>query len=252
MQFRLRTLLIAVTLVTLPLGYVAWERQQCRRGQQAMEMLNQKSEYLPAVTRFGTSAYNRPKWLKSILGDDEFRRVNNAVLGGNSFSDSDVRALALLPNLDYVVIESPNVTDEGVTHLRGLKKVERFHVIGNRSLSGKSWAVLGEWQHLHVLWLDGSHFGGDGILQLPALANLKELSVNNTNLTDAGLERISWLPNLESLDLSHTQVSDAGLVHLKRLANLKDLTLENTKITNAGVKELRKALPNAVISHWKS
>ena len=44
LQFRLSTLLIAVTLVSLPLGYVAWEREQCRRGEEALEMLQRRAE----------------------------------------------------------------------------------------------------------------------------------------------------------------------------------------------------------------
>ena len=43
-QFGLSTLLIGLTLFSLPLGYVAWEREECRRGQAALDILNQNPE----------------------------------------------------------------------------------------------------------------------------------------------------------------------------------------------------------------
>ena len=252
LQFRLRTLLIAVTLVSLPLGYVAWEREQCRQGQQAMEILEQRSEYDGATRRLGrliTPSYEHSKWLKSILGDDEFRRVITVSLEGNSVSDSDLQVLAIFPNLDFVVIESQNVTDEGIAHLRGLKKVERFHFIGNWKVSENCWEVLGRWHHLRELSFHDSLFDDDDVLTLPALLNLKELRLSQTIISDAGLERISWLTSLESLDLSSTQVSDTGLVHLRRLVNLKELSVKNTNVTDKGVKELQKALPKTFTSY---
>ena len=47
--------------------------------------------------------------------------------------------------------------------------------------------------------------------------------------------------------LNNTQVTDAGLENLKGLTNLTDLFLNNTQVTDAGVKELQKALPNCHI-----
>ena len=77
LQFRLRTLLIAVTLVALLLGYVAWEREQCRRGRQALNMLVQKP---PGEYSWPTS--DRPGWLKYLLGDNQFRYSKSAALDG--------------------------------------------------------------------------------------------------------------------------------------------------------------------------
>ena len=57
------------------------------------------------------------------------------------------------------------------------------------------------------------------------------------------------LSNLETLTLNSTQISDAGLVHLKDLTNLRYLGLNGTQITDAGLAELQQALPSCEINH---
>jgi hypothetical protein len=46
------------------------------------------------------------------------------------------------------------------------------------------------------------------------------------------------------LSLDDTQVTDAGLSRLKTLKQLRWLKLTRTKVTDAGVVELKKSLPN--------
>lgn len=246
-QFGLSTLLIGLTLFSLPLGYIAWEREQCRRGEEALAILNRKSVVVWKLEK-STPESSRPKWLSSILGDDHFRRVNVAALEGDLFVDSDLRELAVIPNLEVIWICGSRITDDGIEHLRGLRKVKHFSFIQGRNVSGKSWEVLSGWNNLRTLAFNGTHFGDNGILKLPALTNLTELRLNATNCTDAGLEGIGKLKSLESLTLPGTQVSDAGLVNLRPLTNLRYLTLEDTQVSNAGVQELRRALPNTEIN----
>ena len=52
------------------------------------------------------------------------------------------------------------------------------------------------------------------------------------------------IENLQLLSLDGTQVTDAGLVHLKRLSSLRWLKLTRTKVTDDGVRELQKSLPH--------
>ena len=47
--------------------------------------------------------------------------------------------------------------------------------------------------------------------------------------------------------MENTQITDAGLEHLKGLTQLRTLGLVDTKATDKGVKEIRKALPKTSI-----
>jgi len=53
---------------------------------------------------------------------------------------------------------------------------------------------------------------------------------------------------IREVSLSGTDATDKDLAQLTGLAALKTLGLWGTQVTDAGVAELRKALPNCVIS----
>lgn len=75
------------------------------------------------------------------------------------------------------------------------------------------------------------------------LGNPVAVSLEGTQITDAGLDRLEGFRSLERLSLHGTQITDAGLVHIQTLDNLDFLNLGNTDITDAGlayVKDLKK------------
>jgi len=61
------------------------------------------------------------------------------------------------------------------------------------------------------------------------------------------LEYLKDLPKIQTLSLDGTDITDAGLEHLEGLTLLQTLSLIGTKVTDAGVKRLQKALPNCHI-----
>ena len=78
---------------------------------------------------------------------------------------------------------------------------------------------------------------------LRALAQLKDLNLSRTQITDAGLERLGAFKQLRYLDLTETAISDVGVECLKGLTELETVLLQDTKVTAAGEKRLLKALP---------
>ncbi len=70
------------------------------------------------------------------------------------------------------------------------------------------------------------------------LPNLKELQLDASGVSDAGLAGLIRFQSLEDLALRHTSIGDAGLVHVGRLRNLHYLRLEGTNVTGAGMSEL--------------
>jgi hypothetical protein len=68
---------------------------------------------------------------------------------------------------------------------------------------------------------------------------LKELELQNTKVTSAGLKHLSSLKTLTDLNLCEDAISDDGLKHLSSLANLENLSLTDAKgVTGAGLKHL--------------
>jgi Leucine-rich repeat (LRR) protein len=255
LQFRLRTLLIGVTLAALPLGYVAWEREQCRRGEAARAMIYRNSgrdgffspedfdEVLVSFTETESPHFPRPEWLKDILGNDRFRLLVSAYLQGDALADADLARLEALPNLRKLSIADSNVTAEGVANLRGLNRLKKFSFEHNGKASDARWEILSGWKQLRELSFDGSDFRDASVPCLAPLVSLKQLQISNTKITDAGLAAFPPLTTLECLDLSGTEVSDDGLQFLSRLTNLRKLRLEDTKFSGLGLRHL-VALPH--------
>lgn len=55
---------------------------------------------------------------------------------------------------------------------------------------------------------------------------------------------VDCFADVSEVALTNTQVTDAGLEHLKGLTSLQELYLGNTQVTRAGVARLRTSLPN--------
>lgn len=73
---------------------------------------------------------------------------------------------------------------------------------------------------------------------LSDIANLYDLDLSGTEITDDDLIPLGSIPHLQRLDLSETKISDAGLIHLSALSDLRTLNLYGTAITDAGLDHL--------------
>jgi Leucine-rich repeat (LRR) protein len=67
------------------------------------------------------------------------------------------------------------------------------------------------------------------------LAGLKDLTLQNTSVTDAGLAPFKDCKNLTRLHLMNTPISDVGLAHFKDCKDLRMLFLGGTQVTDAGL-----------------
>src|SRR5262249_22199444 len=175
--------IVAVVLVVVALGLqigVPIYRQQV-----AIREIERVGGYVTLGSR-------GPEWLRDWLGFGgkwvEFVDPPIAVyLMGSSADDATLVHLRAIRTLEQVALNT-QVTDAGLSHLKGL-------------------------DHLEVLRLDGTQVTDAGMIHLKGLKSLNQLGLCSTRITDAGLLQISGLPKLNFLSLDNTQVTDAGLVH---------------------------------------
>ena len=76
-------------------------------------------------------------------------------------------------------------------------------------------------------------------MSLRGSTNLLSLDLQDTDVSDDGLQELKPLVNLRSLVLAHTCVGDAGLEHLKSIPSLRSLNLSRLKITDRGMQSIR-------------
>jgi len=81
----------------------------------------------------------------------------------------------------------------------------------------------------------------DAILEdIGQLSGLRRLSLENTTVTDRGLERLKDCQQLRYLNLVNTQVTDGGIDALHGLPQLREVYLYGTKVTQQGIAVLRQ------------
>ena len=95
---------------------------------------------------------------------------------------------------------------------------------------------------LRKLSLEDIQMTDAGMARLSELVKLESVNLRDT-VSDTGISRLVALQQLRDLNLSYTPIGDAGIAHLVALPHLRRLALDGTKITDAALGRLR-VLPN--------
>lgn len=160
-QFRLRTLLIAILILSLPLSWFAVRLQRARRQREAVAAIEGLG---------GNVQYERPQgkqqpvssWLRDLLGRDFFDRVTLVYLQGN-VTNADLEHLTALLDLERLMLRSPQITDAGLKHLQGMS-------------------------NLRYLTLISTSITDAGLTHLEGLPNLQGLTIDDADVTLEGVE----------------------------------------------------------------
>jgi hypothetical protein len=228
-QFGVRSLLLCVVAVSVPLGWFAWEMERARRQREAVEVIVGKGGSIFYDYEIGEEGHFIPhqetlirRWSNSLFGPDFCADVVEVVCFRCDHGNDVASYVKRLPEVEFVTMAETQFDDTGLAHLRGATKLRKL-------------------QLSDVLVTD------DGLTYVKQLSNLESLALNRTQITDAGLRDIEDLTRLTELNLIQTKVTNVGLVHLKRLTSLRELFLGGTQVTDEGVKKLQQALPDCRI-----
>jgi hypothetical protein len=162
-RFRLRTLLVAIALIALALG---WRVDKAHRQRLAVAAVNRRGgSVLFDDQRIRVTPPTVPRWLERLVGRDYFHEVVWADLGGTDLTDPGLSDLAGLAGLQGLVLSGTRVDDAGLVSLRRLPRLRR-------------------------LYLDQTRIGDAGLAHLEGLKELEELDLHDTRVTDAGIERL--------------------------------------------------------------
>jgi hypothetical protein len=83
--------------------------------------------------------------------------------------------------------------------------------------------------------------------RLSCFDRLRELSLQRSAVTDAGLSNLMGMRSLRRLSLRGSSITDVGLRFLAKMTWLQEIDLVNTQATAQGIAELHQSLPGALI-----
>jgi hypothetical protein len=212
-RFRLRTLLVVVTLACLGLGWFVNLGYYQRRILASLAELKPVVAYDYQYDERGIYRPNAvstaPQWLRRSLGEDGVADVVGVWLGrehsanARFVDDAVLGRIAQFKKLRALGLNFTNVTDEGLKKIAGLTELE-------------------------YLYLSGTAITNEGVAHLAGMKRLKEVHLSFTRIDDGALEVIRGLPELKTVWLDGTAVTDAGLTFLESSRKLKSLHVNNT------------------------
>jgi len=227
-QFSLRSLVVLVVAVAVPLGWFGVKMREAERQRRAVVAVeraggwveyHQMDEFLQMTGRQEPPA---PAWLMKLVGVDFFADIAVVSLSSTAVGNETMEHLSVLTKLEVLLLGDTNVSDLGLEHLTSMTKLE-------------------------VLSLADTNVSDLGLEHLKGMTKLTRLTLSETQITDLGLKHLGGMTSLLNLSLYCTHVSDVGLKHLKGLANLHYVDVSDTQVTVEGIKDLREALPSCAI-----
>jgi hypothetical protein len=193
-QFGVRSLLLFLVAVSVPLGWFAWEMERARRQREAVEWVERSGgwvfygeDYSGDAGPFGPPPQSLLQWL---LGRNFWYEVDDVYLSTANITNDDLTKLRPLAELRSLDLDANQITDGGLKHVRQLTE-------------------------LRELLLAGADITDEGLTSLQTLTKLQHLGLTGTDVTDHGLEYLRGFKNLQCLQLYGTAVTSDGVTALQ-------------------------------------
>lgn len=173
----------------------------------------------PALVLLAYAAAVETGWIEKAGGTvtrDSAGHVTAVDLRASWITDSDMPALARMPDLKRLDLSLTRISDRGLRTLKTAPGIEELNLYFAEQVGDEGAAVLRNWKHL------------------------KRLNLRGTKITDSTLEMLAGVPAIEWLDIGSAQITDTGLDHLSALTNLRRLTMGGNKLTDTALQFLRQ------------
>ena len=110
--------------------------------------------------------------------------------------DEDLELLKRFPNLRELSLGMTAITDAGLKHISGLKKLTILGLVGTK-ITDRGLRELKGLQNLEILRLGNTAIGDNGLKELESLKKLEDVGLRGTATTEAGLRALKEaIPNL--------------------------------------------------------
>ena len=193
-------------------------------------------------------------------------------------TDAGLARLGHLSELRHIDLHwCDDITDVGIKHLTGLKKVETFFGAFGPRITDASYEVFGGWDTLRQIRSGHERITDRAMEHLARCKRLTTLFVpegvtwrglaqfadhqlvrlllsGNKNIDNAAIAELVpiWqhMASLRLLDLSHTALSNDSVPLLSRLRQVKDLKLYKSGVKADGIAEVEQKLNLASKAGW--
>jgi hypothetical protein len=279
MRYRLRTLLIVVTVISAALGLLVSEYRRVVQQRQVLDGIDDLGGGVGKL--YSLSILNPRTILRSLFGnegyasehlvyfdsqantqlqdEDDLRLLNDLehvtqlTLRGPFFTDKSLRQIAPLRELKRLRLEDTQVTAAGFKELQFPSQLEYLLLTG-ATIDDSTLSCLTGFPNLKRLDLIQTNLTGSGLARLKTLRHLDHVCLANNGLSNASMRDIGQIESLIQIEITEDRIDDSGIALLGSLNELFRLELYCSKITGKGLATLAQmpnlevllVLPNAV------
>ena len=195
LRFGIRALLVATTLVAIPLAIYAYDMSMAARQIAIVKHLRANGGSVIRYEWEHDANWNKgertyPAWMKRFLGEDGLYAVNTLFLESKKEPDELLIQASGLRRLRMLKLPGCNITVDS------LQPLVKLHFL--------------EWLDLFMTPADD-----ECVRTISQIKSLKILDLRNTRITDACIDDILTLPNLTELLIVDTSLSDVGIERLR-------------------------------------
>lgn len=262
LRFSMRSLLIAVTIFCLALG---WRLNRASKQRDAVRAIKEAGgwvyydyqNYDPKTGSFDAQAEPRePAWLRGPVGIDFWHDVIGLNMSfhedGNERWDNEQPPINIsahlvhLPRLKFLGLSEHSVDDAGMEYVGGLKELEVLLYWDASGITDVGATHLRGMHRLRYLNMGASEIGDAGLQSLAKLEGLEGLVLQQgNNITDEGLASLIGHPRLKYLWVGGghrrpSSITDAGVVHIAQIPNLEEVDLQYSQVTVPGLEPLHR------------
>eukprot|EP00913_Durusdinium_trenchii_P035299 g33029.t1 len=166
--------------------------------------------------------------LKHLVGLQNLAALN--LVGCSRMTDGALDHIAKMKGMRGVDLDLiPGITPAGIAKLKVLPKLDSLSLRNVPLIDDSALKHIQEMKGMRRLLLQNTKITNKGLEHLKDLPNLIYLDLRENAVTDDGLKHLAGIKSLERLSVWSTKVSSAGLAHLKGLTNLSRLNCEKSQ-----------------------
>ena len=188
----------------------------------------------------GLLALDRRAGPLELIPLEGLRGLKHLQLEGVRPGDAGLEHISSLVELETLGLRRAGIHGPGLVHLHNMGGLRVLDLTGN-PLDQVTGDLIAAWVELRELTLDHTNIKDLTPIATGGRVALKRLSLAGTPLGDDQLALLGRLKNLELLDLTGCPITDTGLgSHLPGLAGLQALALGGTGVGDEGIGKLAK------------
>jgi hypothetical protein len=173
-----------------------------------------------------------PSW---TVTRDAAGRITGVDLRGTWVTDTDLREIARMPYLTHLDLSLTRISDQGMQELKNAPGIVDLNLHYAEQITDEGMSAVKGWKKLRRLNLQGTKITDTTLEHVSGISSLESLNISNVQVTDVGIERLAALPNLKELTMGGNKLTDVGVQALRQIPALTYLDLSGRQGTDSNL-----------------